>query len=139
MSEWFVIKDKDQLIESTRILVFNSMGNEESNVKLTISPEDKEELDTILSFNETKNIMMPHLRKQRNRRTKEERYLLEDSKYQEIIELIGSRMVSNILHGLVKKGLVESAFDTECNDFIFWIPDLAKGSESDENKQSETD
>lgn len=139
MSEWFVIKDKDQLIESTRILVFNSMGNEESNLKLSINPEDKEELDTILSFNETKNIMMPHLRKQRNKRTNEERYLLEDSKYQEIIELVGSRMVSNILHGLVKKGLVESAFDTECNDFVFWVPDLEKGLGSNEEKQPETD
>lgn len=139
MSEWFVVKDKDHLIESTRILVFNSMGPEKSNIKLSINPQDKEELDTILSFNETKNIMMPHLRKQRNKRTNEERYLLEDTKYQEIIELIGSRMVSNILHGLVKKGLVESAFDTECNDFIFWIPDLGKELDLNEENQPETD
>jgi hypothetical protein len=115
------------------------MGDKESDLKFTINPEDKDELDSILSFDETKNIMMPHLRKQINKRSKEERYLLEDSKYEEILELVGSRMVSNILHNLVKKGLVESAFDTECNDFIFWISDLAKGSESDENKQPKTD
>jgi hypothetical protein len=133
MSEWFVIKDKDQFIESTRILVFNSMGDKESNLKFTLNPEDKDELDSILSFDETKNIMIPHFRKQINKRSKKERYLLEDSKYEEILELVGSRMVSNILHNLVKKGLVE------CNDFIFWIPDLAKGSESDENKQPKTD
>jgi hypothetical protein len=139
MSEWFVVKDKDHLIESTRILVFNSFGNTESNVKLSINSQDQEELDTILSFNETENIMMPHLRKQRNKRTNAERYLLEDKQYQEIIQLLGSRMVSNILHGLVKKGLVESAFDTECNDFIFWVPDLEKGLESNEENKPETD
>ena len=35
-------------------------------------------------------------------------------------------MVSNILNQLVQKGLVESAFDTESNDFIFWVKDNDK-------------
>jgi hypothetical protein len=42
-------------------------------------------------------------------------------------------MVSNILNSLVNKGLVETAYDAEANDFIFWV--------SDENKKEnpETD
>ena len=30
-------------------------------------------------------------------------------------------MVSNIVKGLVSRGLVESAFDSEKNDFVFWV------------------
>ena len=32
------------------------------------------------------------------------------------------RMISNMLQGLVSKGVLESGFDSESNDFIFWIP-----------------
>jgi len=32
-------------------------------------------------------------------------------------------MVSNIINSLVKKGLIETAFDSEKNDFIFWVKD----------------
>ena len=30
-------------------------------------------------------------------------------------------MTSNILNGLVNKGIVETAYDDETNDFVFWI------------------
>jgi hypothetical protein len=30
-------------------------------------------------------------------------------------------MVSNILNTLVNKGVLDSAFDTDQNDFIFWV------------------
>jgi hypothetical protein len=30
-------------------------------------------------------------------------------------------MISNILSKLVSEGLLDSAFDTEKNDFIFWV------------------
>jgi hypothetical protein len=32
-------------------------------------------------------------------------------------------MVSNILAKLVNDGLIDSAFDSEKNDFIFWVVD----------------
>ena len=37
------------------------------------------------------------------------------------MEQLCERMVSNIIQSLVKKGLVETAFDNEKNDFIFWV------------------
>jgi hypothetical protein len=30
-------------------------------------------------------------------------------------------MVSNILNSLVNKGVLDSAYDDEQNDFIFWV------------------
>ena len=41
-------------------------------------------------------------------------------------------MTSNIVNGLVQKGLIETAFDSEANDFIFWIKE-------DENQKPKTD
>jgi hypothetical protein len=42
-------------------------------------------------------------------------------------------MVSNILAKLVGDGLLDSAFDSERNDFIFWI------KEDDQKQKPETD
>ena len=39
---------------------------------------------------------------------------------------MNSRMISNLLNGLVSKGLVESSYDSELNDFVFWIKDENK-------------
>ena len=43
--------------------------------------------------------------------------------FDEILIQLNQRMVSNIVRGLVKKGVVDSAFDSERNDFIFWVKD----------------
>jgi hypothetical protein len=32
-------------------------------------------------------------------------------------------MISNMLNNLVNKGVLDSGFDDESNDFIFWIKD----------------
>ena len=37
-------------------------------------------------------------------------------------------MVSNMISNLVKKGLLESAFDEEKNDFVFWKKDIKDGN-----------
>ncbi len=40
-----------------------------------------------------------------------------------IIEDFNARLVSNLLQQLVAKGLIESSYDEEENDFIFWVAD----------------
>ena len=40
------------------------------------------------------------------------------------------RMTSNILNNLVNKGLVETGYDGNSNDFIFWIKDENKEDKS---------
>lgn len=37
-----------------------------------------------------------------------------------MIETFNSRMVSNMLNNLVNKGVLETAYDSESDDFIFW-------------------
>jgi len=47
-------------------------------------------------------------------------------------------MVSNILQGLVQRGIVETAFDDESNDFVFWVKNNEENTE-EKNEKPETD
>jgi hypothetical protein len=60
---------------------------------------------------------------------------LSDQKFIEMMECFNSRMVSNILSGLVQKDILDSAYDEELNDFVFWVKD----DENKENQKPETD
>jgi hypothetical protein len=117
-------------------LVFNNFGknNDETDpLATTIDETDQEELDKLLSFEESKVIVIDLLKKQNHKTKKIVRYLLNDNIFLEIISSLNDRMVSNILGGLVKKGLVETAYDNESNDFIFWIKD----DESDNSPETD--
>ena len=46
---------------------------------------------------------------------------MNDKMFLAIIESLNERMVSNLLNSLVNKGLVETAYDDEDDDFIFWV------------------
>lgn len=140
--EWFIIDDLDKLVESTRVLVFDQFNktNEDMGDDITLfmnelSIEEVEELDQVLSQQECLSIAKSLVKVQTNRKTKKIRYVLNDKQYMEMIESFNSRMISNILHGLVKKGIVDSTYDPELNDFVFWLPD----NDEKENQKPETD
>lgn len=135
--EWFIIKDLDGLINSARALVFNNFGDGNSKAEpeitsMIVAPEDQEELDKILSFDESKIIVNTLVKKQKHKLTSNIRYMINDSIFEKIIYSLNDRMVSNILNGLVNKGIVETAYDNETNDFVFWIKDEYKNKESSE-------
>jgi hypothetical protein len=48
--------------------------------------------------------------------------------FSDIIHKLNDRMVSNIINILTQKGLIETAFDNEANDFVFWINDEQKNN-----------
>jgi hypothetical protein len=132
-NEWFVIKNLDSFILSTRTLLYNNFGKDGTgDILKEISDTEREEFDTILTQEESLLIAKPLLKKQTNKTTKETRYLVTDDIYMEIIEKMNDRMVSNILNSLVNKGFIETAYDDTCDDFVFWI------KEKDEEKP-ETD
>jgi len=128
-SEWYIIKDIEKFIDTTRILVFNNFaqdGKNDINFSLDTKIDSTEELDQVLSYNESASIIDGLIKKEINKKSKKIRYLLSDDLFLDIVESLNSRMVSNILSGLVSKGLVETAFDDSANDFIFWIKDENK-------------
>jgi hypothetical protein len=138
---WFYINDLDGFVDNSRQLVFKFFGqsNEIADDSLTASLAslgdlDQEELDKTISHEEAAVIIKNRAKIQINRKSKQKRYCLNDEILQLIIEDLNSRMVSNILTKLVGDGIIESAFDTEKNDFIFWVKE-----QDDQNSKPETD
>lgn len=119
--EWFSITDLDDFVDRVRGMVYTKFGNWDDEIFSEINPEDIEDMDIVLSHRESFNIVKPLLKKDTNKKTKKIRYVLNDKIFADIIQDLNSRMVSNLLNSLVKKGIVESSYDSESNDFVFWI------------------
>lgn len=140
--QWFIVDDLEKFIESTRVLIFDNFGKdvqdqEEDKINILISDlssEEISELNKILSQEECINIANQFLKKEKNKVTNQIRYIISTKKYLEMLESFNSRMVSNMLNHLVNKGVLDTAYDTECNDFVFWV------KENDEKQEKpETD
>jgi hypothetical protein len=138
---WYVIKDLDSFVNTTRTLVFNNFGktpDQQSDIDILdqVNIDEIDEFNSVLSYDESIIIAKEMLKKQVNKKTLKERYLVSDYMYMQLIESLNARMVGNILNNLVNKGLVETAFDEESNDFIFWCVDNDK---QNKNENPETD
>lgn len=129
--EWYIIKDFDGFVYHSRILIYDSYGKtntteSEIDELIELTAEETKELDSILTLQETIAIIKSLAKKQKNKKTNQIRFIINDDIYVNIIQSLGDRMTSNILHGLVNKGLVEMGFDEEKNDFVFWTKDNNK-------------
>lgn len=119
----FEINDLDKFVECSRVLVFDCMGKDQTSslndMKYTISElseEEQAELNDVLPQEEAMTICKSFLRKY-----DDELYVISNKKYAELIDSLNTRLVSNMLNNLVNKGLLETAFDQDANDFIFWV------------------
>lgn len=134
MKQNYYISDIKEFVNSTRAIVFNSFGSfhdDQTAVDIllsTVKPEEEEELDRILSYDESMTIVKQHIVPQKNKKTKAIRYLVDENIYMSILESLNNRMVSNMLNKMVNDGIVESAFDSNLNDFVFWIKDEEKNN-----------
>ena len=133
--DFMEVVNLDRLVEFSRQLIFYNFAIEDDDDETddefiakvkNIKKEDKEELDRLLPFQESKLIFKSSIKKQVNRKTKKDRYVIKESDYDEVLVELNSRMVSNIIRSLVKKGLVETAFDDDKNDFVFWVSKLGE-------------
>ena len=141
--EWFVIKNIDEFTDKARAIVYNNFGVWQNKTALDIlvddvKNEEKEELDKILSHQESIVIVKELAKKQKNKKLNKVRYTINDDLFAEIIDELNNRMVSNILQGLVQRGIVETAFDDESNDFVFWVKNNEENTE-EKNEKPETD
>jgi len=141
-NEWFVIKNLVDFINSSRELVFKNFGSIDKNPKdilSDLSMTDQEELDKVLSYAESISIAKSFMKRQKNKKTLETRFVINEDSYLSILTALNDRLVSNLLNELVNKGMVETAFDEEANDFIFWIKDDNKQDIKNKLQQPETD
>jgi hypothetical protein len=138
-SEWYVVSNLSEFTDKIRLIVYNNFGAWENKSELDILIDDvkeseREEFDKILSHQESLVIVKENVKTQRNKTTKKIRYILNDDIFTEIVYKLNDRMVSNVMMGLVQKGLVETAFDEEANDFVFWVK-----NDKEEIEKPETD
>ena len=125
--EWFAVTDIEGLVTSARTLVYNNFGDWESKDEqdivdsMVVKPDNMEEFDQLLTQEESTVIVQSLLKKQRHKTTKEIRYLISDTAFYDILQQLNDRLVSNTIASLVQKGLVESAYDSEIDDFVFWV------------------
>jgi predicted transcriptional regulator len=126
MSEWFIVNDIVEFTDKARAIVYNNFGewknNSDEPVEIEdVSPDEQEEFNKVLSHEESLVIVKELIKKEKNKKNKKTRYVLNDEIFIKIIDDLNARMVSNIINNLVQKGLVESAFDDTKNDFVFWV------------------
>lgn len=126
--EWFIINDIDEFTDKVRAIVFNNFGawdkaDELDSLIDTVKQSEQAEFDKIISHQECLLIVKESVKIQVSKNKKRTRYTLNDKIFADVLEKINSRMVSNILNGLVKKGLVDMAYDEKSNDFVFWVKD----------------
>lgn len=138
-SQWFIVPDLLEFTDKARAIVYNNFGVWQNKTEMDVIIDDvveneQEEFDKILSHQESLVIVKENIKKERNKITKQIRYTLNDEMFAEIVHKLNERMVSNIIGGLVKKGLVETAFDSESNDFVFWVK-----NDENEKENPETD
>jgi Fic family protein len=140
--DWLEIADLNIFTDYVRNIVYSSFIDAEDieekeddtnnqidlmNILTSLTQQEKEELDSVLDKNECLNIVKETSRKIRHKKSKKIKYLVNDNILYSIIQSINQRMVSNIISNLVKKGFLESAFDEEKNDFIFWKKETKNG------------
>jgi DNA-binding HxlR family transcriptional regulator len=138
--QWFVISDLDDFTDKARAIVYNNFGvwNNPDNMDAIIDDvveNEKEQFEKVLSHQESVIIVKELVKRQKNKKTKEIRYTLNDTIFVEIVHSLNDRMVSNTINALVQKGLVETAFDDESNEFVFWV----KNDQEEEIEKPETD
>lgn len=143
--EIFIIDDLDRFVECTRVLIYQNFGSDTKQEIMELSFDisdldtaEIEELDSVLSQTECLAMAKDYLKVQKHKTKSEVRYLISNQDYMKMIECFNSRMVSNMLNNLVNKGILETAYDADCNDFIFWAKDDEQTNRSD-NQKPETD
>jgi len=126
---WMEIVNIDKLVDFSRRVIFynfdednDDLDDEDFMKKIEkIESKDSAEMNKVLPRDEVKAIFLDLIVKRRNKNTKKVALFIKEEDYEEVLAQLNQRMVSNIVKGLVSRGLVESAFDSEKNDFVFWV------------------
>lgn len=136
--DWLQVSNTKKLINFSRKLVYYNFEDETALMddvtfleKIdNIQNDYDSEMDTLLPFDECEIIFTSFTFIDNN-----SLYLTDDD-YDTFLMQLNRRMISNIIQGLVKKGVLHTAFDNEKNDFIFWVK---TEEEMEEDEESETD
>lgn len=124
----YIVPDVEEFVDAVRRIVYTGFGQDpESDIDLfsddAFENINENELDETLSLQECISIAKNQklISVQVSKITREKRFIITEENYIKMIEDFNARLVSNLLSSLVAKGLIESAYSEEDNDFIFWV------------------
>jgi len=125
------IENLDLLVDWSRKLVYCAFGAKEDQQDIEIAmmeaesidenEESTEELNQVLPLKESIALIKSYLIRKKRKSNQEIVFFISDDNYHAFLEDLNRRLVSNLIGSLVKKGVLDSAFDDERNDFIFWV------------------
>lgn len=137
--DWYFITRFEEFIDHSRGLIFDlflestkekpseevvvsySSSNDDIGKILSCFEEDEpEQLALYLTHSEAVVISKRFATLKTDKKTQKEKYVISDQLFLEMLECFNSRLISNLLNSLVNAGLLESAFDSTLNDFVFW-------------------
>lgn len=125
--DWMEVVNVDKLINFSRKIIYQNFDRANDalddlafidKVK-AMRVKDNPELNRILPYKEAYLIFSEYLITQED--DGKLRYYIKNDDYDTYLNKLNERMVSNIVQNLVSKGYVETAFDNEKNDFVFWV------------------
>lgn len=122
----YEITNVEEFAESIRLIILENFYDNDKKLTKEISKFDelmktkREKIQEKLTLQESKNIIKPILKTVINS-VGEKEYTVSHKNFKKILEELNRRIISNILMELVSEGLVETGFDEEKNDFIFWV------------------
>jgi hypothetical protein len=136
--DWLEVSNSEKLINFSRKLVYYNFDDETTYMddvtfleKIdNIENDYDSEMDTLLPFDEAEIIFISFTF------TEENLLYITDDDYDTFLMQLNRRMISNIVQGLVKKGVLHTAFDNEKNDFIFWVK-TEEEMEADEDSEAD--
>jgi hypothetical protein len=121
---WYEITNMEEFVSSLRIIILDSFyENEFKNAAISnftnLIKTKKDDIEKSLTIQETHSIIKPMLKKIKTKGAEE--YNISRKDFKKTLNDLNKRVVSNILISLAAEGLIESGFDEEKNDFIFWM------------------
>ena len=135
---WLEVENINKLINFSRKLIYHNFDEQTSQMTDNdffdridnFSETEHQELDTVLPFKESKVIIKEFLKQRRNKKTQEVKVFMRESDYSEYLDRLNHRMISNLVMEMVKKGVLDSAFDDTMNDFVFWVKNDANNDKT---------
>lgn len=136
--DWLEVSNSKKLIDFSRKLVYYNFDDETSHMddvaflnKIDNIQNDYDaEMDTLLPFEECALIFTSFTFMDNNL------LYITDDDYDTFLMQMNRRMISNIVQGLVRKGVLHTAFDNEKNDFIFWVKTEEEMEAEDEDSET---
>lgn len=128
----YIISNLTKFLDASRVWLYVIFGGEEPSKTMTkryvdLNDEEKEEIDKVLSIKEVITISSGYIKHNLDNDT----WTITEKEYEDFLVELSGRMTSNLLASMVSSGILESAYDSEINDFVFWRNDT---DEKDNNK-----